>query len=392
MNRELKYILIGIIIALAIAVVSLLVILGLNSSRLSSSTGITPVVIRETAIVETVIVEVTPTVTPTPEPTPTTFPTSLDRIVFLSVWEDDFYIINADGTDLARVTFDGSQKSCPVWHPDGQRISYYAASREEGYLDYFIMDANGDNKELLFTAKLDTEYGQSPVWSPDGSKIAYTAFDAGEDSTSHIYIFDGQNSYRLDDRTEMQRFPVWSPDSSKIAYTSHRSNKLLYIASTLDGIQHWLITELPASFYNPVTWSPDGKYIALVADKNLYIVEFGNIENIDQRTAQNLDTFKRPQWSPDGEWIAFYYQFPGPSSADVFTMDAERPFSVNHLTSQIWAYTGAPLSWSPDGKEIAFVGEHTDENWNLYIAHVLRDTPKQLTDSDRRDHCPAWSP
>ena len=72
----------------------------------------------------------TPTATSTPLP-PTDTPTPLplapviggaDKLAFIS--NNEVYIVNLDGTDLAQLTFDGGAKSGLSWTPDGSALAY----------------------------------------------------------------------------------------------------------------------------------------------------------------------------------------------------------------------------------------------------------------------------
>ena len=351
-------------------------------------------------IIQTVIVEVTPTFTPVPTPTATTFPTDRDRIVFLSVWENDFYLMNGDGSSLVRITNDGEnneRKSCPSWHPDGQRISFFIPSTQDGYYDIYIMNADGRNLQKLFQAKLDSEYGQTPQWSSDGTKLAFSAYDEYS-KDSHIYIYDGKSEKRLITNSDSrERFPVWSPDGSKIAFISYNTGKPLLVAASyygneFNGYEAWLVSNLPTSNFYPPTWSPDGKLLAFVSENDLYIAEFNDSWSPDRRTKLSRAQVVRPIWSPVDDLIAFYYEHPNYSSSDLSTITGKTETNVETLTFQVWAYESSPISWSADGKKIAITGDTDTENWNIYIAKSYGGEEIQITDSDRRDHCPSFSP
>ncbi len=219
MGRDKKYFIVSLLLTFIIGLFVLLIGLFLYTS----GEGLFP-----TTIKETVIVIVTPTSTPIPSPTATSFPASKNRIVFLSVWESDFYIINADGTDLARITNDGSHKSCPTWLPNGKRISFLEPSATDGFYDLYVMDVDGKNKQLLINARFDTEYGQLPKWSPDGSKLIFSAYEANSNN-SQIYIFDGINIQKITEGNTKERFPVWSPDGQKFAFISYPEGKPILV-------------------------------------------------------------------------------------------------------------------------------------------------------------------
>jgi TolB protein len=391
MSKQKQFIIIGLLIGFLIATIGLIFILGiilLRNPGIVQGIGI----IQKTVVVpETVIVEVTPTPTQIPSPTNTIFPQSKDRIVFLSVWEKDFYIINADGTDLARITNDGNHQYCPIWNPDGKRISFFVPSVNQGYFDMYIMDANGENRKFLFQAKLDTEYGQMPIWSPDGNKLAFTAYDAT--GLTRIYIYDGANIKRLTKDAESEMFPVWSPDGTKIAYTFSNivNNKTFYGITSIDGVFNWLVSDLDANPFSPLTWSPDAQHLAFISGADLYIVKFFDIKSLDRRTSLISDRTFGPTWSSNGDTIAFYYLNDSCCSTEVNFLSASDQNRGIQSTHEIWAYQDSAISWSRDGRHVAVVGDANTKNWNIYIVDTAGNSVK-LTDSDRRDHCPKWSP
>src|SRR5438045_7027902 len=53
----------------------------------------------------------------------------------------DLYVVNEDGTDLRRLTFDGEdyRERVATWSPDGTRIAY--AASHNGNFDIYTIDA-----------------------------------------------------------------------------------------------------------------------------------------------------------------------------------------------------------------------------------------------------------
>jgi Tol biopolymer transport system component len=94
----------------------------------------------------------------------------------------DVYTMNADGSDVTRLTFDGayryplsSRSKAPAWSPDGTRIAF--ESTRNGNPEIWVMNADGsDPVNVSDAAGVDTE----PAWSPDGSQITFTSNRAGE--------------------------------------------------------------------------------------------------------------------------------------------------------------------------------------------------------------------
>jgi Tol biopolymer transport system component len=75
--------------------------------------------------------------------------------------------MNADGTDVTNLGLAGYS---PSWSPDGNKIAF-SSGPNVGALDVFVMNADGTNvTKLTSISTLDPE----PAWSPDVTKIAFT--------------------------------------------------------------------------------------------------------------------------------------------------------------------------------------------------------------------------
>ena len=97
--------------------------------------------------------EPTATFTPSPEPTPFG---GGPRIAFVSDRDgwDQIYLMNPDGSEVTQLTFDETDKSWPMWSPDGTKILYTADGGFGQYntplgLDIWVIDADGANQTNL---------------------------------------------------------------------------------------------------------------------------------------------------------------------------------------------------------------------------------------------------
>jgi Tol biopolymer transport system component len=96
------------------------------------------------------------------------------RIVFASNrgGADGIWVMNADGSGLTQLTWQANS-TLPAWSPDGSQIAYSADSNGDGWMELWLMNADGSNQHMLIS------YG-SPYdalarsWSPDGHYIAFT--------------------------------------------------------------------------------------------------------------------------------------------------------------------------------------------------------------------------
>ncbi|MDE2796589.1 MAG: hypothetical protein OXL34_17375 [Gemmatimonadota bacterium] len=169
----------------------------------------------------------------------------------------EIYVMDADGSDVERLTNHDEGSSSPAWSPDGTRIAF--SSYRDGYSEIYVMDADGSNVQRL----TNHEWGSySPAWSPDGTRIA---FSYELDSPYHeIYVMDaeGSNVERLTDFSG--RYPAWSPDGTRIAFAStHYGNSEIHVMNA-DGSGVERVTNHSGSDIDDRSpaWSPDGTRIA----------------------------------------------------------------------------------------------------------------------------------
>jgi Tol biopolymer transport system component/DNA-binding winged helix-turn-helix (wHTH) protein len=109
-----------------------------------------------------------------------------------------------------------------------------------------------------------------PTFSPDGSQIAF-AWNGGSDTAAktfdlYVKVIDSENLLRLTHHPSEFVCPAWSPDGTQIAF--HRlagADSGLYVVPALGGPERKLkSTSIPFSISVPISWSPDGKWIAYV--------------------------------------------------------------------------------------------------------------------------------
>jgi Tol biopolymer transport system component len=119
------------------------------------------------------------------------------RIAFMSRRDGSpqIFIMNADGSNVTRVTSGPGGNYSPAFSPDGTRIVFQ--SNWDGNLQIYMMDADGSNVTRL-TKGLFVQDAH-PTFSPDGTRIA---FHSDRDRTSRgrqIYVMnvDGSNVTRL---------------------------------------------------------------------------------------------------------------------------------------------------------------------------------------------------
>ena len=276
------------------------------------------------------------TVTVTP-PTPET-----DRIVFESNrhGNSEIYTMNADGSDVIRLTVSSGLDFSPAWSPDRAKIAFTSA--RDGNLEIYVMNADGSNvMRLTSTAAIEDDAS----WSPDGTKIA---FWSSRDGNAEIYVMnaDGTGQTRITSHSRSDTQPQWSPDGKKLVFVSNRSNLInfdIYVMNS-DGSQVTRLTTA-ASIDESPDWSPDGSKIVFTSNRsNLLDFEIWvmNANGSGQsRLTTNTRSSVRPSWSSDGSEITFATNRHGLLNFEIYTMNANG-------SNQARLMTNSAVDFNPD--------------------------------------------
>ena len=277
----------------------------------------------------------------------------------------------------------------PSGGPSG-RIIYVA--NESGNWEIYLMDLL-KNKSIRLTNNTAEDY--SPAYIPALSKIGFVS-DRGNGINVYTMNLDGSEQEVLFDKKVSLDYPDWSPDGKLIAASYNEPCKEnsascffdLYILDPV-GFKTTQLSKTKESEWVP-QWSPDGQKIAFASDRNgdseIYVINKDG-SNLVQLT-KNTGYDGRPRWSPDGLLIAFETDREG-GDWDIFIMNADGsdPHAITSNTfSSDWMQ-----SWSPDGKWLVYVSSK-DGNNELYIIDINGQNQRVLTRNAYSDNSPVWIP
>jgi Tol biopolymer transport system component len=211
----------------------------------------------------------------------------------------------------------------PVISPDGKNIVFFS-SRNLFSIDIFLADAEtGKIKRTVLNTVLNTHLqslefiNSAGAWDPESKRFLFSAVEKGRPILSILNIETGniEREFRFPNIGEIFD-PAWSPDKRYIVFSglsNGLSNLFLYdlTKDTLNNLTNDPYAELQPS------WSPDGKTIAFVTDRfstklsNLDIGEYQlAIMDFNSRKIEKIAGFDssksiNPQWTPDGKGIYF---------------------------------------------------------------------------------------
>lgn len=144
----------------------------------------------------------------------------------------DIYLMNADGSNVRRLTSTPGYDGGPFFSPDGQRIIWRRFNEKGDTADVYTMKLDGSDVRRL------TDFGAmswAPYFHPSGQYVIYTANKLGF-ANFELFLVDAEGTkepVRVTYTDGFDGLPVFSPDGKKLAWTSGRTpekNSQIFLA------------------------------------------------------------------------------------------------------------------------------------------------------------------
>jgi dipeptidyl aminopeptidase/acylaminoacyl peptidase len=223
----------------------------------------------------------------------------------------------------------------------------------------------------------------SPQVSPDGKWIVYekTEFDLKKNqSNKDLWMVSsiGGNPVRLTSHPKSDSSPRWRPNKNSVTFLSSRDNDTSQLFElSLAGGEARKLTDIKQGI-DVYEWSPDGERLLLLLT---------DAEDEEKLPFDKPIVVTRKQTKKDGTGYLSDLR------SHVYTYDLKSN-QLKQLTSG--AYDDASPRWSPDGKQILFVSNRSDDpdtntNTDLFLVPASGGELKKLTTNEGPDETPSWS-
>jgi len=250
------------------------------------------------------------------------------KIVFISNRDgnDELYMMDYDGHNQIRLTFNKTRDYMPAWSTDGKTIVYTAYNNEKAAL--YLYNPFEGQRSLI------TDHGTSfgADFSYNGEKIAFCSTE--DESNSEIYVSDssGKGIKRLTYNNAIDTAPSWSPNNREIAFTSDRLGSPQIYIMDAEG-SNVRRRSFGGNYHDAPAWAPTGDRIVYVsrvaAVFDLYVLNLRTDRII--KLTEGYSRNESPSWSPDGRHIIFSSNRTG--TIQIYSIDYDGSH-MRRLTSQ----------------------------------------------------------
>lgn len=266
-------------------------------------------------------------------------------------------------------------------------------------LDWVIMDAASEMKRIFLlrtvsVAILGTFIASGCRSATDASAVPLPIVFYEGGLTGHLVLMSADGTVRrelLNMPDAFAKYLRWSPDGQKIVFRKQAADPrgpggLFIINSDGSGLR-----EMPVMA--GADWSPDGTRLVGYSGSNIAVVGQDGTgftllppTNVDALDGSGIS------WSPDGKEILYngnHIVGTAGSGADVWIL--------NILTgvSRVLAPLGLDARWSPDGRRVAYIAtDAAGQPGNLNVINSDGSNPRTLAPATSVGVLPefAWSP
>ncbi|HJZ68441.1 MAG TPA: S9 family peptidase [Blastocatellia bacterium] len=267
----------------------------------------------------------------------------------------------------------------PQISPDGQWIAYVVSTvdmKEDKSSGHIWMVSYDGKVDRQITSSQDSE--SAPRWSPDGKYLSFTSSRPGPAKGNQVWLLDrsGGDAMQLTSTKGRLQGYEWSPDSKRLALVVGDPDPEAEAAAAAaeSGAKPKPPKPIVIDRYH---FKQDGQGY-LLSGRHSYIYLFDIATKKLERLTKSKWDESSPSWSPDGTRIAFMSNHADDPdrepSAQLFVADATLGAIEKPLSPATSRGGRVRPEWSPDGNLIAFL-EGEDKKYGAYSMEHLAFVP-----------------
>lgn len=137
-------------------------------------------------------------------------------------WANEIYVMNADGSNVRRLTNSPGYDGGPFFSADGESICFRRFSENGLTAEIMTMDLDGSNQKTLTNMEV---MSWAPYFHPSGEYLIYTTNVHGF-SNFELYLVDRKGEkepVRVTYTAGFDGLPVFSPDGNQLSWTTNRT-------------------------------------------------------------------------------------------------------------------------------------------------------------------------
>ena len=287
-------------------------------------------------------------------------------------------LLNVETGVLTRVPIslsEGIELGKSTFSPDGKRVAFvqkkFKVTPQGGRLyeavTLQIMPVSGGTSEQLTHSKFSA---REPRWSPDGQRIAFLNTLSGHKVQLCVVAVTSRKVKRLTEPGEFDGV-TWSPDGKTLAVLRLKRGKKSSHYPEIEGDLY----VIPASggalkqiTYTPkheigFVWTPDGKRLTFAIGKTWPPEQW--VASIDgDKPIKLRENYVRSSWSSDGKsYLTYVHSGKFQRVSLNGTISAEFSFSIPPNAN--------PIYMAPNGETILFSqGDSNRQCWSIDVSHL----------------------
>ena len=278
------------------------------------------------------------------------------------------WMVNWEGTQDVQLTFGKQSSSSPKWSPDGKYLSFLASEGEKDKSQVWLLDRRGGAPQALTSVKQEINDYR---WSPTGKRILLE-MSQGDDTDDNKRDGDAAKAPKP---IVLDRYRFKHDVDGYISVTS-RSHLSLF---DVESKRLETLTNDPNFEDSAAEWSPDGKQVAFVSNHEkdpdqssndeIYLIDAQAGATPRKIGSGYSASGQKLSWSPDGKLIAYLVGYEAKYNA--YNMDRLALLTVAEGTSRVLSEkfdrgVGSP-EFTADGSAIEFI---VPDDRSEYLAKV----------------------